>query len=95
LDIICVDTPSGKVAEMSSSYDLSIFSSRADPKCVKIVEVVSGGSSLSIGELWPDIDKLDEIRHEDTSIVHIVVGNQWHQPRGMIDVLGAVTKRLC
>jgi hypothetical protein len=30
----------------------------------------SGGSSPSIRELWPDIDKLDEMRHECTSIVH-------------------------
>jgi hypothetical protein len=30
LDVICVDTPSGKVAEKSSSYDLSIFSSGTD-----------------------------------------------------------------
>jgi hypothetical protein len=65
-----VDMPSGKVAEKSSSYDLSIFSSRAGPEGVEIVTVTSEGSSPSIGELWLDIDKLDEIRHEDTSIVH-------------------------
>jgi hypothetical protein len=62
--------PSGEVAEMFSSYDLSIFSSGAGPGCAEIVEVASGGSSLSIGELWPDIDKLDKIRREDTSVVH-------------------------
>jgi hypothetical protein len=61
LDIICVDTPSGEVAKMSSSYDLSLFSSGADTECAEIVEVAFGGLSLSIGELWPDIDKLDEI----------------------------------
>jgi hypothetical protein len=65
-----VDMPSGEVAEKSSSYDLSIFSSRANPEGAEIVAVMSGGSSPSIGELWPDIDKLDEIRHKDTSVVH-------------------------
>jgi hypothetical protein len=70
LDIICVDMPSGEVAEKSSSYDLSIFSSGADPEGAEIVAVMSGGSSPSIGELWPNINKLDEIRHEDTSVVH-------------------------
>jgi hypothetical protein len=60
---------------MSSSYDLSIFSSGADPECAEIVEVASGGSSLSIRELWPNIDKLDETRHEDTSIVHTCDGS--------------------
>jgi hypothetical protein len=29
LDIICLDMPSGEVAEVSSSYDLSILSSKA------------------------------------------------------------------
>jgi hypothetical protein len=67
LDIIFVDTPSGEVAEKSSSYDLSIFSSRAD---LKFAEAVPEGSSPSIRGLWPDIDKLDKIQCEDTSISH-------------------------
>jgi hypothetical protein len=70
LDIICVDTPSGEVAEKSSFYDLSIFPSEADPECAEIVAVASRSSSLSIGDLCPHIDKLDEIQREDTSIVH-------------------------
>jgi hypothetical protein len=57
LDIIYVDTPSGKVAEKTSSYDLSIFSSGANSQVAEIVAAVSEGSSPSIGELWPDIDK--------------------------------------
>jgi hypothetical protein len=65
-----VDMPSGEAAEMSSSYDLPIFSSGADHEYAKIVDVVSEGSSSSIEELWPDIDKLDEIWREDTSIVY-------------------------
>jgi hypothetical protein len=65
-----VDMSSSEVAEMSSSYDLSIFSSGVDLECAEIVEVASGGFSLSIEELLTDIGKLDEIRHEDTSVVH-------------------------
>jgi hypothetical protein len=70
LDIICVDTPSGKVPEKSSSYDMSVFSSGADPKCAEVAKVASEVSSPSIGELWPDIDKLDEIQREDAFVVH-------------------------
>jgi hypothetical protein len=70
LDIICVDSPSGEIAEVSSSYDLSIFSSGVDAQCDESVEATSIGSCLSVEELWPDIDKLDEIQHEDASIVH-------------------------
>jgi hypothetical protein len=33
-DLICVNMPNGKVAKKSSSYDLSIFSSGADPEGV-------------------------------------------------------------
>jgi hypothetical protein len=70
--VIYVDTPSGKVVEVSSSCDLSIFSSRADPQRVEGVEVTpEGSSSMSIGELWPDIDKLDEIHHGGVSAVNI------------------------
>jgi hypothetical protein len=46
-----VDTPSGKVAEKTSSYDLSIFSSGANSQVAEIVAAVSEGSSPSIGEL--------------------------------------------
>jgi hypothetical protein len=28
-----------------------------------------GSSSISIGDLWPDIDKLDEAGHEGTSAI--------------------------
>jgi hypothetical protein len=70
LDVICVDTPSGEVAKKSSSYDLSIFSSRADSQGAEVIVVASEDSSPSIVELWPNIDELDEIRCEDTSAVH-------------------------
>jgi hypothetical protein len=68
LDVICVDVPSGEVAEKSSSYDLSILSSGANSQGGEIIAVASRDSSSCIGELWPNID---EIRCEDTSIVHI------------------------
>jgi hypothetical protein len=70
MDIICVDMASGEVAEKSSSYDLFIFSSGADPDGPEIVAIAFRGSSPSIGELWADIDNLDEIWREDTSVVY-------------------------
>jgi hypothetical protein len=70
LDIIYVDMASGEVAEKSSSYDIYIFSSGANSQGAKIIAATVGGSSPSIGELWPDIDKLDEIPREDTSVMH-------------------------
>jgi hypothetical protein len=71
LDIICLDTPSGEVIEISSSYDLSVSLPGAVSPHAKGVGATPAGLSSSIGELWPDIDKLDEINHEDTSTVHI------------------------
>jgi hypothetical protein len=59
-----------KLLKKSSSYNMSIFSSGATSQGAEIITATSEDSSLSIGELWPDIDKLDEISHEDTSIVH-------------------------
>jgi hypothetical protein len=56
LDIIYVDTPSGEAAENSSSYNLSIFSSGANSEGAKVIAITSGNSSLSIGELWSDIE---------------------------------------
>jgi hypothetical protein len=48
------------------------FSSGADPQRDEGVGVTHEGfSSMSIGELWPDIDKLDEIDGGDTSAVNI------------------------
>jgi hypothetical protein len=61
---------SGEVAENQVLMICPFFSSGANSQGVEIVAVASRGSSLSIGELWPDIDKLDELRHEDTSVVH-------------------------
>jgi hypothetical protein len=30
LDVICLDTPSGEIVEVSSSYDLSVFSPKTN-----------------------------------------------------------------
>jgi hypothetical protein len=68
LDVICLDMASGEVVEVSSSYDLSIFSPKIDAQFSK-----GGGdapdrsSSMSIGELWAEMDILDAISHGDTS----------------------------
>jgi hypothetical protein len=73
LDIIYVDTPSGEVIEISSSSNLSVFSSGADPQCTEGVDATPmGSSSVSIGELWPDIDKLYEVNHGGTSTVTVL-----------------------
>jgi hypothetical protein len=53
LNIICVDTPSGKVAEKYNSYDLSIFSSGADSQGAKIFAASTGGSSRASGSYGP------------------------------------------
>jgi hypothetical protein len=51
---------------------LSIFSSGANPQRAKGVDVTPmGSSSISIEELWPDIDKLDDINCEGPSAVNI------------------------
>jgi hypothetical protein len=70
MNIIYVDTPSGEAAEKSSSYNLSVFSSWANSEGAKVVAATHEDSSPSIRELWPDIDKLDDPSHEDTSYVH-------------------------
>jgi hypothetical protein len=69
-DIIVLDTPSGEVIEISSSScNRSIFSSKAGSQCDEGAGAMPGGSScVSIGELWPEINKLDETGREGTSI---------------------------
>jgi hypothetical protein len=70
MDIIYVDTPSGEAVEKSSSYKLSIFSSGADSEGAEVITAMREDSSPSVGELWPNIDTLDNPSHEDTSVVH-------------------------
>jgi hypothetical protein len=71
LDIIYLDMPSSEAVKISRSYDLSIFLLGASSPHVEGVGATPAGSSPSIGELWPDIDKLVEINREDTSVIHI------------------------
>jgi hypothetical protein len=72
LDAIYVDTPGGEVIEISSSSNLSTFSSGANPQNAEGVEATPVGSSgVSIGELWLNIDKLDEVSCGGASIVAI------------------------
>jgi hypothetical protein len=69
LDLIDLDTPSAKVVEIFSSCDLSIFSSQDGSRRIEGGGTgPEGSSSASIGELWPDIDKLDGINHGGSSV---------------------------
>jgi hypothetical protein len=55
------------VVEISNSCDLSIFPSQTDPHHAQGGgDAPEGSSSTSIGDLWPDMDKLDEINHGAT-----------------------------
>jgi hypothetical protein len=69
MDIIYVDTPSSEAIEKSSSYILSIFSSRADSRGAEVVMAVHEDSSPSVMKLLPDIDKLDNPSCGDTSVM--------------------------
>jgi hypothetical protein len=71
LDIICLNTPSGKAVEKSSFYNLSIFSSRDDSRGAEVVTAICDDSSPNIVELWPDIGKLDNPSCGDTSVVRM------------------------
>jgi hypothetical protein len=51
MNIIYVDTPSGEAVEKFSSYNLSIFSSRADTEGGEVVMAMREDSSPSAGEL--------------------------------------------
>jgi hypothetical protein len=63
-----LDTPSCEANEISSSCNLSVFSSKAGSQRDEGAGVAPGGSSsASIGKLWPGIDELDEICREGTS----------------------------
>jgi hypothetical protein len=83
LDVICLDTPSGEV-EVSSSYDLSIFSPKTDAQFSE----GSGNAperslSVSIGELWAEMDMMDAISCGGTSTGN-VPRNAHHEQRSML-----------
>jgi hypothetical protein len=72
LDVICLDAPSGEVVEVSSSYDLSIFSPKTDAQSAEGGgNAPEGSSSVSIGELWAEMDMMDEISHGGTSVENV------------------------
>jgi hypothetical protein len=94
LDVIDLDTPSAGVIEISSSCDLFIFPSIADPHRAEGGRGAPEGSpSTSIGELWPDIDKLDEINHEATFVEDLPGGAL--RERGSSLSVERVNKRVC
>jgi hypothetical protein len=61
-DIVILDTPHGEFIEVSSSsYNLSLFSSKAGSHHEGgVVVVLRESSSVSVGDLWPEIDSLCE-----------------------------------
>jgi hypothetical protein len=66
-----LDTPQGDLVEISSSsYGLSLFSSKDGSHHDEGAGAAPrGSSSVSIGELWLDIDRLDEAGPEGASTV--------------------------
>jgi hypothetical protein len=71
-DIIVLDTPRGDLIEVSSSsYGLSLSLNTGSHPDEGIEAVPGGSSSLSIGELWPGIDQLDEVGPEGTSMIPV------------------------
>jgi hypothetical protein len=72
LDVICLDAPSGEVVEVSSSYDLFVFSPKTDAQFAEgCGNALEGSSSVSIRELWAEMDMMDEISHGGTSIGNV------------------------
>jgi hypothetical protein len=68
-DVVVLDNPRGDLVEFSSnSYGLSLFSAEAGShKGASARATPRGSPSISIGDLWPDINKLDEAGYEGTS----------------------------
>jgi hypothetical protein len=70
LDVICLDTPSGEVVEVSSSCDLSVCSPKTDAQFTK-----SGGNDpkgslrASTVEFWAEMDMMNEISHRGNAPV--------------------------
>jgi hypothetical protein len=78
LGVIVLDTPSSDIIKISSSCDLPKSSLKADSRRSKGAGAAPEMSpSASIRDLWPDIDKLDEINSGDASNEN-VPGNVIH-----------------
>jgi hypothetical protein len=71
LDIIVLGIPQRDATELSSSsYGLSLFSSKdGSPPEENAVGTLGESSSVSVGELWLEIDLLDEVVRGGTSAV--------------------------
>jgi hypothetical protein len=71
---VILDNPRADLIEVpTSSYDLSLFSLKAGSHPDEGVGVMPGGLlSVSIGELWPGIDQLDEAGPKGTSVVLVL-----------------------
>jgi hypothetical protein len=69
--IFILDTPRGDLFEdSSSSYDFSLFSSKAGSQHDEGMSATPRrSSSMSIGDLWLEIDQLDEVGPVGTSTV--------------------------
>jgi hypothetical protein len=81
-----LDTPSGEVIEVSSSYDLSIFSLKTDAQFSEGGGNTSeGSSSVSIEELWAEMDMMEAISCGGTSNGN-VPRNMHHEHRSLPSV---------
>jgi hypothetical protein len=70
-----------------SSYGLSLFSSKAGSRHDDGAGAVPRGSpSISIGELWPGIDQLDDIGPEGTSVIVAPSPRRGSGPGGLAKV---------
>jgi hypothetical protein len=78
-----LDTPSGEV-EVSSSYDLSIFSPKTDAQFSEgSGNTPEGSSSVSIRELWAEMDMIDALSHGGSSTENVprsVHHERWSVP---------------
>jgi hypothetical protein len=83
LNVICLDTPSGEVVEVSSSCNLFVFSPKTDAQFTEGGgNTPEGSSSVSIGELWAEMDMMDEISHGGNSAGN-VSRNAHHERRSL------------
>jgi hypothetical protein len=83
LNVICLDTPSGEVVEVSSSCNLSVFSLKTNAQFTEDGGNTPEGSlSVSIGELWAEMDVMDEISHGGNSAGN-VSRNAHHERRSL------------
>jgi hypothetical protein len=95
LDVICLDTPSGEVIEVSSSCDLFVFPPKVDAQCAE-GDGNTPERSLSVGieALWAKMDMLDEKSRGGTSVGN-VPRNTHHERRSLplVEKIGKCASR--